>query len=69
MAPKAASIAADLEKEFGNEVKISIGKLGQFEIFVDGVTLAKRTGKLFDKLKGKSIPSSEQVIDLINASA
>jgi len=48
-------------------VKTRPGKLGQFDVVVDGQTIASRGGNLFTKLIGGGFPDPEDVITKIEA--
>ena len=56
--PKAARVAAELEKEFGAKSKLVAGANGIFDVIVDGK-------KVFSKFKAGRFPETGEITGLI----
>lgn len=53
----------------GEDVSISHGSLGQFDILVDGRVVSGRSGSILSHLFGKGWPSTEEVVQSIREGA
>ena len=65
--PRAAGLAAEIEEALGVPVKRQPGKLGQFDVVVDGQVVASRTGGLWKRVLGGGWPDPHDVIARIEA--
>lgn len=66
MAQKAASYAALIRERLQTPVEmLDDGRMGQFEVRVDGRTVVSRKGGLIAKLTGKPWPPEDDVLDAV----
>jgi predicted Rdx family selenoprotein len=64
---KAASYADLIHKELGQEVELTPGRWGQFEILVDGAVVASRKSGLIAKLIKRPWPDPDEVVTAVRA--
>jgi hypothetical protein len=67
VAAKAASYAALIRESLGVPVAMEHGRMGQFEVQVDGRIVVSRKGGLIAKLTGKPWPAEDDVLDAVRA--
>lgn len=58
-----------IEKQLGIEPVVTPGKTGQFEVLVDGETIAERGGNWFTRSFGAGYPDLEGVVEQLKKRA
>jgi hypothetical protein len=63
----AASFAALIERSVGQPVELEQGRQGQFEIVVNGRSVASRKGGLLAKILNRPWPNEDDVLTAVRA--
>ena len=56
-----------IENQLGHPVQLEKGGPGQFDVFVNGQSVASRKGGLVAKMLGRPWPTDEEVLDAVRA--
>ncbi|MFK7822425.1 MAG: hypothetical protein AB8G99_27265 [Planctomycetaceae bacterium] len=62
-----ASYAATIREKLNIETELEKGRVGQFDVVVNGETVVSRKGGLIAKLTGKPWPEHDHVVQAIEA--